>query len=60
MALAGGAWQTLGPNDEAELEAGDMITLLLDQNEDETSADGVFIYVVEKLEELQNKSWFSF
>ena len=60
VALAGGAWQTLGPNDEAELEAGDMITLLLDQNEDETSADGVFIYVVEKLEELQNKSWFSF
>lgn len=60
VALAGGAWQTLGPNDEVELEAGDMIALILDQDEEETSAEGVFIYTVERVEEKLNKSWFLF
>ena len=59
VALAGGAWQTLGANDEVELEAGDMIALILDQNEEETSAEGVFIYAVEKFEEITSKSWFT-
>ena len=59
VALAGGAWQTLGANDEVELEAGDMIALILDQNEEETSAEGVFIYAVEKFEEMTSKSWFT-
>lgn len=59
VALSGGAWQTLSANDEVELEAGDMIALILDQNEQETSAEGVFIYAVDRIEETLNKSWFS-
>jgi len=60
VALAGGAWQRLGANDEVELESGDMIALILDQNDEETCAEGVFIYVVQKIEEVEKKSWFNF
>ena len=59
VALAGGAWQTLGPNDEVELEAGDMLALLLDQSDDETSAEGVFIFTAEQIEHPTTKSWFT-
>jgi len=60
VALGGGAWQRLGANDEVELESGDMIALILDQNDEETCAEGVFIYVVQKIEEVEKKSWFNF
>jgi hypothetical protein len=59
VALCGGAWQALSANDEVELEAGDMVTLLLDQNEQETTAEGVFIYAVDRIEDSSAKSWFS-
>uniref|UniRef100_A0A6U0DTP6 FHA domain-containing protein n=1 Tax=Ostreococcus mediterraneus TaxID=1486918 RepID=A0A6U0DTP6_9CHLO len=59
VALSGGAWQALSANDEVELEAGDMVTLLLDQNEQETTAEGVFIYAVDRIEDSSAKSWFS-
>ena len=59
VALAGGAWQTLGPNDEVELEAGDMLALLLDQSDDETGAEGVFIFAAEQIEHPTTKSWFT-
>jgi len=59
VALSGGAWQTLSANDEVELEAGDMVALILDQNEQETTAEGVFIYAVDRIEDATSKSWFS-
>ena len=49
IAISGGAWQPLGGNDEVELEDGDMIALLLDQKNQETSVEGVFVYRSESL-----------
>ena len=49
IAISGGAWQPLGGNDEVELEDGDMVALLLDQKNQETSVEGVFVYRSESL-----------
>ena len=44
IAISGGAWQPISGNDEVELEDGDMIALLLDEKNQETSVEGVFVY----------------
>jgi hypothetical protein len=49
IAISGGAWQPIGGNDEVELEDGDMIALLLDEKNQETSVEGVFVYRSESL-----------
>ena len=49
IAISGGSWQPLGGNDEVELEDGDMVALLLDQKNQETSVEGVFVYRSESL-----------
>jgi len=60
IAISGGAWQPIGGNDEVELEDGDMIALLLDEKNQETSVEGVFVYRSEYLvtKKSQN-SWLS-
>jgi len=60
IAISGGAWQPIGGNDEVELEDGDMIALLLDEKNQETSVEGVFVYRSESLvtKKSQN-SWLS-
>jgi hypothetical protein len=60
IAISGGAWQPIGGNDEVELEDGDMIALLLDEKNQETSVEGVFVYRSESLvtKNSQN-SWLS-
>ena len=60
IAISGGAWQPIGGNDEVELEDGDMIALLLDEKNQETSVEGVFVYRSEYLvtKKTQN-SWLS-
>ena len=49
IAISGGAWQPISGNDEVELEDGDMIALLLDEKNQETSVEGVFVYRSESL-----------
>jgi len=49
IAISGGAWQPISGNDEVELEDGDMIALLLDEKNQETSVEGVFVYMSESL-----------
>ena len=49
IAISGGAWQPIGGNDEVELQDGDMIALLLDEKNQETSVAGVFVYRSEYL-----------
>ena len=60
IAISGGAWQPIGGNDEVELEDGDMIALLLDEKNQETSVEGVFVYRSESLvtKKSQN-SWLN-
>jgi hypothetical protein len=60
IAISGGAWQPIGGNDEVELQDGDMIALLLDEKNQETSVEGVFVYRSEYLvtKKSQN-SWLS-
>lgn len=53
IAISGGAWQPLGGSDEVELEDGDMVALLLDEKNQETTVEGVFVY---KSETLRNKN----
>ena len=49
IAISGGAWQPISGNDEVELEDGDMIALLLDEKNQETSVEGAFVYRSESL-----------
>ena len=49
IAISGGAWQPISGNDEVVLEDGDMIALLLDEKNQETSVEGVFVYRSESL-----------
>jgi hypothetical protein len=56
IAISGGAWQPISGNDEVELEDGDMIALLLDEKNQETSVEGVFVYRSESLVEKKAKS----
>ena len=61
VALGGGAWQPIGGEDEVELVNGDMVALLLDQGADEenTTAEGVFMYRSERIAYPEEKSWLS-
>lgn len=56
IAISGGAWQPISGNDEVELEDGDMIALLLDEKNQETSVEGVFVYRSESLVGKKAKS----
>ena len=56
IAISGGAWQPISGNDEVELEDGDMIALLLDEKNQETSVEGVFVYMSESLVGKKAKS----
>ena len=56
IAISGGAWQPISGNDEVELEDGDMIALLLDEKNQETSVEGVFVYRPESLVGKKAKS----
>ncbi len=56
IAISGGAWQPINGNDEVELEDGDMIALLLDEKNQETSVEGVFVYRSESLVGKKAKS----
>jgi len=49
IAISGGAWQPISGNDEVVLEDGDMIALLLDEKNQETSVEGAFVYRSESL-----------
>jgi len=49
IAISGGAWQPISGNDEVELEDCDMIALLLDEKNQETSVEGAFVYRSESL-----------
>ena len=56
IAISGGAWQPISGNDEVVLEDGDMIALLLDEKNQETSVEGVFVYRSESLVGKKAKS----
>jgi len=56
IAISGGAWQPISGNDEVDLEDGDMIALLLDEKNQETSVEGVFVYRSESLVGKKAKS----
>ena len=56
IAISGGAWQPISGNDEVELGDGDMIALLLDEKNQETSVEGVFVYRSESLVGKKAKS----
>ena len=56
IAISGGAWQPISGNDEVELEDGDMMALLLDEKNQETSVEGVFVYRSESLVGKKAKS----
>jgi hypothetical protein len=56
IAISGGAWQPISGNDEVELEDGDMIALLLDEKNQETSVEGLFVYRSESLVGKKAKS----
>ena len=56
IAISGGAWQPISGNDEVELEDGDMIALLLDEKNQETSVEGAFVYRSESLVGKKAKS----
>ena len=56
IAISGGAWQPISGNDKVVLEDGDMIALLLDEKNQETSVEGVFVYRSESLVGKKAKS----
>lgn len=56
IAISGGAWQPISGNDEVVLEDGDMIALLLDEKNQETSVEGAFVYRSESLVGKKAKS----